>query len=104
MREFREELLDKHQDHKIRNLIVRDIMSSPLVSGDAGADTVVIVQLLLLTRSISAVPGVENGRIAGVVTRWSWSMPSDLPVPEVRTWVLSIPPPQFLADEDNGER
>nr|WP_236610398.1 CBS domain-containing protein [Methanosphaerula palustris] len=70
MREFREEIPDKHQDHRIRNLIVRDIMSSPLISVDAGVDTATVAQLLL-ARSISAVPVVEGGRIAGVVTRRS---------------------------------
>lgn len=70
MREFREDIPDKHQDHRIRNLIVRDIMSSPLISVDAGADTASVAQLLL-ARSISAVPVVEDGRIAGVVTRRS---------------------------------
>jgi predicted transcriptional regulator len=70
MREFREDIPDKHQDHRIRNLIVRDIMSSPLISVDAGVDTATVAQLLL-SRSISAVPVVEGGRIAGVVTRRS---------------------------------
>jgi predicted transcriptional regulator len=70
MREFREDIPDKHQDHRIRNMIVRDIMSSPLISVDAGADTATVAQLLL-ARSISAVPVVEDGRIAGVVTRRS---------------------------------
>jgi predicted transcriptional regulator len=70
MREFREDIPDKHQDHRIRNLIVRDIMSSPLISVDAGVDTATVAQLLL-ARSISAVPVVEEGRIAGVVTRRS---------------------------------
>ena len=70
MREFREDIPDKHQDHRIRNLIVRDIMSSPLISVDAGADTATVAQLLL-ARSISAVPVVEDGRIAGIVTRHS---------------------------------
>ena len=70
MREFREDIPDKHQDHRIRNLIVRDIMSSPLISVDAGADTATVAQLLL-ARSISAVLVVEDGRIAGIVTRHS---------------------------------
>ena len=34
MRKFRESVKDQHQDHRIRNMIVRDIMTAPLISVD----------------------------------------------------------------------
>ena len=30
--EFREDVADRYQDHRIRNMIVSDIMSTPLIS------------------------------------------------------------------------
>ncbi|MDN5340216.1 MAG: hypothetical protein PWQ30_1325 [Euryarchaeota archaeon] len=59
-----------HQDYRIRNLLVRDIMSTPLISVDAGADISDVIDLML-KKNISSVPVKQNGKIAGVVTRHS---------------------------------
>ena len=57
-----------HQDYRIRNLLVRDIMSTPLISIDANADISDVIDLML-KKNISSVPVKQNGRIAGLVTR-----------------------------------
>ncbi len=68
MRNFREIVDDKHQDHRIRNLLVRDVMSSPVIAVDTGA-TVDNVIDLMIAKNISTVPVTEDGCLAGIVTR-----------------------------------
>lgn len=68
MRNFREIVDDKHQDHRIRNLLVRDIMSTPVMSVDAGA-TVDDVIDLMIAKNISTVPVTNGGYLIGIVTR-----------------------------------
>lgn len=68
MRKFREAVTDNHQDHRIRNMLVKDIMSSPLISVErttAAADVIA----LMLKKNISAIPVMEKGKLAGIVTR-----------------------------------
>lgn len=56
------------QDFRIRNLLVRDIMSAPLfaVGADTGVSDVID---LMLKKNISSIPIKEDGKIAGIVTR-----------------------------------
>ena len=68
--EFREAVEGNHQDHRIRNLLVRDIMSSPLVSVERTASVADVVNLML-KKNISSVPVLDGGRLAGIVTRVS---------------------------------
>jgi len=70
MRKFREETRDQHQDHRIRNLIIRDIMTSPLVSVDTTASVVAVVDLML-KKNISSVPVMDKGKLSGIITRRS---------------------------------
>jgi CBS-domain-containing membrane protein len=70
MRSFREVVEDKYQDHRIRNLIVRDIMSSPVITLEASAGLDAMVDLML-EKGISCVPITRNGTLAGMVTRQS---------------------------------
>lgn len=70
MRSFREVVKDKYQDHRIRNLIVRDIMSSPVITMEASAGIEPMVDLMI-KQSISCVPVTKDGAIAGIVTRQS---------------------------------
>jgi len=70
LRKFREAVTDNHQDHQIRNLIVRDIMSSPLISIERTA-TAADVAALMLKKNISSLPVMDNGKLFGVVTRRS---------------------------------
>lgn len=70
MREFRKQVDGNHQDHRIRNLLVKDIMSTPLISVDRAANVGDVIALML-KKNISAVPVTDKGRLAGVVTRRS---------------------------------
>jgi predicted transcriptional regulator len=68
MRSFREVVEDKYQDHRIRNLLVRDIMSTPVLTLEKSMGVSKIVDLML-KKNISCVPLTENGSIVGLVTR-----------------------------------
>lgn len=70
MRKFREAVTGRHQDHRIRNLLVKDIMSSPIISVDRSAKVTEIVDLML-KKNISSIPVTEKGRLVGMVTRRS---------------------------------
>jgi CBS domain-containing protein len=70
MRSFRELVEDKYQDRRIRNLIVRDIMSSPVMTMEITAGIEQMVDLML-QKGISCVPVTRSGSIAGIVTRQS---------------------------------
>jgi CBS domain-containing protein len=70
MRKFREAVKDQHQDHRIRNMIVRDIMTAPLISVDPTASVSAVIDLML-KKNISSVPVVDKGRLAGIITRRS---------------------------------
>ena len=70
MREFRKQVDGNHQDHRIRNLLVKDIMSAPLISVEKTAKVADVVATML-KKNISAVPVMEKGKLAGVVTRRS---------------------------------
>ncbi|KUG19704.1 MAG: CBS domain-containing protein [Methanomicrobiaceae archaeon] len=65
---FKEVVEEKHQDHRIRNLLVRDIMSAPLISLEQTAGISHVIDLML-KKNISAVPITNNGKLAGIVTR-----------------------------------
>jgi CBS domain-containing protein len=70
MRKFREAVKDQHQDHRIRNMIVRDIMTAPLISVDSSASVSAVIDLML-KKNISSVPVVDKGRLSGIITRRS---------------------------------
>ncbi|WP_292518155.1 CBS domain-containing protein [Methanoculleus sp.] len=65
---FKDIVEGTRQDYRIRNLLVRDIMTSPLISVDASMDVSDVIDLML-KKNISSVPVMQNGRIAGLVTR-----------------------------------
>jgi predicted transcriptional regulator len=70
MRKFREAVTGRHQDHRIRNLLVKDIMSSPILSVDRSAKVAEIVDIML-KKNISSLPVMDKGKIVGMVTRRS---------------------------------
>ncbi|AGB01545.1 CBS domain-containing protein [Methanoregula formicica] len=70
MREFRKQVDGNHQDHRIRNLLVKDIMSTPLISVEKTAKVADVVATML-KKNISSIPVMEKGKLAGVVTRRS---------------------------------
>jgi CBS domain-containing protein len=70
MRKFRESVKDQHQDHRIRNMIIRDIMTAPLISVDPAASVSAVIDLML-KKNISSVPVLDKGRLSGIITRRS---------------------------------
>jgi predicted transcriptional regulator len=70
MREFRKQVDGNHQDHRIRNLLVKDIMSAPLISMERTAKVADAVAMML-KKNISSIPVMDRGKLAGVVTRRS---------------------------------
>jgi predicted transcriptional regulator len=73
LRKFREAVPDQHQDHRIRNLLVKDIMSTPLISVDRNTHVSDVIDMML-KKNISTVPVTERGKLAGLVTRRSLVM------------------------------
>lgn len=67
---FREAVDDRHQEHQIRNILVKDIMSAPVVSVDVKTSVPDVVTKMLAEK-ISSVPVTDNGRVVGIVTRKS---------------------------------
>ncbi|MGB4578683.1 MAG: CBS domain-containing protein [Methanoculleus sp.] len=65
---FKDIVEGTRQEFRIRNLLVRDIMSTPLITVDADTDVSDVIDLML-KKNISSVPIVESGGIAGIVTR-----------------------------------
>ena len=65
---FKDIVEGTRQEFRIRNLLVRDIMSTPLISVDADTDVSDVIDLML-KKNISSVPVAKNGRITGIVTR-----------------------------------
>jgi predicted transcriptional regulator len=70
MRKFREAVRDQHQDHRVRNMLVRDIMTSPFISVDLTAQVSEVIELML-KKNFSSVPVMENGKPVGIITRRS---------------------------------
>jgi len=70
MREFRKSVDDNHQDHRIRNMLVKDIMSVPLISVDKTVAVADVIETML-KKNISAIPVLDHGKLAGIVTRKS---------------------------------
>jgi CBS domain-containing protein len=70
MRKFREAVDENHQDHRIRNMLVKDIMSAPLITVERSASAADVVGIML-KKGISAIPVMEKGKLAGIVTRHS---------------------------------
>ena len=64
---FREMVETKHQDARIRNLIVQDIMSAPVIAAEKTTPVPEAVDLML-GKGISALPITESGQLAGLLT------------------------------------
>jgi predicted transcriptional regulator len=64
---FREMVETKYQDALIRNLIVRDIMSAPVIAAEKTTPVGAAVDLML-GKGISALPVTDSGQLAGLIT------------------------------------
>lgn len=70
LRDFRSTVEDNYQEHRVRNLYVSDIMTSPAISVGPDTATGEIVDLLV-NRNISSVPVVKDGRVVGQISKES---------------------------------
>jgi CBS domain-containing protein len=70
LRKFREKIEDRHQDFRFHNIIVRTIMTSPLITIDRNTKMADIVSLML-KKNISSIPVVDKGKLLGMITRRS---------------------------------
>jgi predicted transcriptional regulator len=70
MRKFRESVDDNHQDHQIRNLLVKDIMSAPLLSVERTANVSDVVDTMV-KKNISSIAVMDKGKLYGMITRRS---------------------------------
>ena len=70
MRKFRESVDDNHQDHRIRNMLVKDIMSAPLLSVERTANVSDVVDTMV-KKNISSIAVLDNGKLYGMITRRS---------------------------------
>jgi CBS domain-containing protein len=70
MYSFKDIVEGAHQDYRIRNLLVRDIMSTPLISVDADTSVSDIIDMML-KKNISSIPVMQKGRLSGIITRAS---------------------------------
>ena len=70
MRKFREAVNDKHQDHRIRNLLVKDIMSAPLIMVERTAPVSGVIDMMV-KKNISSIPVMDKGKLSGIITRSS---------------------------------
>ena len=70
LREFRSTVEDNHQEHRVRNLYVSDIMTSPALTVDTGTGIDEIVDLLV-NKSISSVPVVNDNKLVGQISKES---------------------------------
>jgi len=67
---FREVVDDRHQEHQVRNILVQDIMSAPVMSVEVTASVPDVVSMML-SKKISSIPVTDNGKVVGIVTRES---------------------------------
>jgi predicted transcriptional regulator len=64
---FREMVETKYQDARIRNLIVRDIMSAPVIAAEKTVPVPAAIDLML-GKGISGLPVTDSGQLAGLLS------------------------------------
>jgi predicted transcriptional regulator len=70
MRQFRKSVDDNHQDHRIRNLLVKDIMSAPLLTVERTAAVTGVIDTMI-KKNISSIAVIDGGKLFGIITRRS---------------------------------
>lgn len=68
MKAFREVVDDKYQDYRIRNLLVKDIMTTQIHTVNLDEDIEKVINLIV-EKNISSVPVLNNGKLMGMVTK-----------------------------------
>jgi predicted transcriptional regulator len=70
LRKFREKIEDRHQDFRFHNILVRAIMTTPIITIDRGAKIPDVIGMMQ-KKNISSVPVVDKGNLVGIITRQS---------------------------------
>jgi CBS domain-containing protein len=70
LRKFREKVEDRHQDFRFPNILIRTIMTTPILTIDRSAKIPDIISMML-KKNISSVPVVDKGNLVGIITRRS---------------------------------
>ena len=70
LRKFREKVEDRHQDFRFHNILIRTIMTTPILTIDRSAKITDVVGMML-KKNISTVPIVDRGNLVGIITRRS---------------------------------
>ena len=70
MCKFRKNVEVKHQDHRVRNLLVKDIMSTPVVTIDRSRPVAEAIDAMQ-KKNISAIPVTDKGKLVGIISRRS---------------------------------
>jgi CBS domain-containing protein len=70
LRKFREKIEGRHQDFRFHNILVRTIMTTPILTIDHSAKIPDVVGMML-KKNISSVPVVNKGNLVGIITRQS---------------------------------
>jgi CBS domain-containing protein len=70
LRKFRERVEDRHQDFRFHNILIRTIMTTPILTTDRNAKIPDVVGMML-KKNISSVPVVDKGKLVGIITRQS---------------------------------
>ncbi|MGD1005144.1 MAG: CBS domain-containing protein [Methanoregulaceae archaeon] len=67
---FREKIEGRHHDFHLHNLLVRSVMTSPIITVDRNVKVTEIIDLML-KKNISSIPVTDQGKLFGIVTRQS---------------------------------
>jgi len=70
LRKFREKIEDRHQDFRFHNIIVRTIMTTPILTIDRNSRIADVVSMML-KKNISSIPVIDKGNLVGIITRRS---------------------------------
>jgi len=70
LRKFREKIEDRHQDFRFHNILVRTIMTTPVLTIDRNSKIADVVSMML-KKNISSIPVVDKGNLVGIITRRS---------------------------------
>jgi CBS domain-containing protein len=70
LRKFREKIENRHQDFRFYNILVRAIMTTPVLTIERNTKIADVISMML-KKNISSVPVVDKGKLVGIITRQS---------------------------------
>jgi predicted transcriptional regulator len=70
LRKFREKIEVRHQDFRFHNILIRTIMTTPVLTIERNTKIADVISMML-KKNISSVPVVDKGKLVGIITRRS---------------------------------